>query len=328
MYWRFLHPWLLLLLIIPVVWLIIDIIRKKKTAKIVFSDLSIFGDAPKSWRIRIMPFLSVFRFLSICFIILALARPQYGRTESVQSARGIDISMVLDISSTMDAADYKPTRLQVAKNVMGQFIEERINDRVGVIIFGTSPYVLVPPSFDQSSTINSIEAIDGFLSEIRLNRLDQQLRMTAIGSGLALAVDQLKDSDAESKVVILLTDGENNAGEIKPITAAEIAETFGVRVYTIGLIAKSSRSVLNSESNIDREELQKIAQITGGKFFSASNEEALSSIYQEIDELEKSEMETAVYDNFAERFLIFLGPGIGLLAIEMLLRLLIFRRLP
>jgi Ca-activated chloride channel family protein len=209
--------------------------------------------------------------------------------------------------------------------VMREFVEARTNDRINVIIFGTVPYVLVPPTFDKPTIVNFINIISGAA-------FAQQDRRTAIGMGLALGVDQLKDSEAPSRVAIVLTDGENNAGDISPIQAAEAAKALDVRVYTIGLLASSTTSSLfnpnPTDINFNRGELEKMAQITGGKFYMARDSEALRQIYEEIDKLEKVEIESQEIENYAERFSYFLIPSLILLGLDILLRFLVFRRIP
>ncbi|MDX1972170.1 MAG: VWA domain-containing protein [Candidatus Sumerlaeia bacterium] len=326
MEWRFLHPWFLLLLLLPLLILVRNLrSQHQRRAVVVYSDLSVLDHVRPSWKMRLMPILPFLRFLALSLLVVALARPQYGRSELLQSALGIDISMVLDISETMDINDYRPTRLEVAKNVMREFVEARTNDRINVIIFGTSPYVLVPPTFDKPTIVNFINIISGAA-------FAQQDRRTAIGMGLALGVDQLKDSEAPSRVAIVLTDGENNAGDITPIQAAEAAKALGVRVYTIGLLASSSTSSLfnpnPTDINFNRGELEKMAQITGGKFFMARDSEALRQIYEEIDKLEKVEIEAQEVENYAERFSYFLIPSLLLFGLDILLRFLVFRRIP
>lgn len=326
MEWRFLHPWMFLLAILPL-FVLIKTIRDQhiRRGAVVYSDLSVLNHLKPSLKMRIIPYLPWLRFLSLLLLVIALARPQYGRTEQLQSSQGIDISIVLDISETMDINDYLPTRLDVAKRVIESFVMERVNDRISVIVFGTSPYLLVPPTFDKPTIVNFLNIVDG-------RNFGQQDRRTAIGTGLALGVDQLKDSDAKSKVAIVLTDGENNAGEITPLQAAEAAKALGVRVYTIGLLGVPDRSVFGSISqsdiNVNREELSKMAAMTGGQFFEARNSEALKSIYDQIDKLEKTDIETQELDNFSERFNWFLAPSLLLLGIDFLLRFLVLRRVP
>ncbi|MGF1573163.1 MAG: VWA domain-containing protein [Sumerlaeia bacterium] len=326
MEWRFLHPWFFLLAVLPLIALIKSILDSRKSSgAITYSDLEVFSHVKPSLKMRIIPFLPWVKFLALLLLVVALARPQYGQTEQLQSSEGIDISLVLDISETMDIEDYRPNRLEVAKKVMEDFVQERVNDRINVIIFGTSPYLLVPPTFDKPTIVNFLGLING-------RNFSQRDRRTAIGSGLALAVDQLKDSDAESKVAILLTDGENNEGEISPLQAAEAAKALGVRVYTIGLIGSPSNSFWGGASqreiNVNKAELTKMATLTGGQFFMARDSAALKTIYDQIDELEKSEIEVQDLENYAERFAWFAFPSLLLLSFDFLFRFLLLRRIP
>lgn len=329
MEWRFLYPWLLTLALLPIIALIKELRdARRSSGAVIYSDTSVLSHLKPSLKMRAIPFMPWLRLLSLLLLVVALARPQYGRTEEVQSSQGIDISLVLDVSETMDTDDYRPNRLEVAKKVMEDFVKERVNDRISVIIFGSSPYLLVPPTFDKPT-------INNFLGLVNGANFAREERLTAIGSGLALAVSQLKDSDAKSKVVVLLTDGENNAGDISPLQAAEAAKALGVRVYTVGLLgsANSSFSLFyrgpnQQESTVNKEELTKMATMTGGEFFTAKDSEALSTIYAQIDKLEKTDIEVKDIENYSERFMWFVTSSLFFLGLDFLLRFLVLRRIP
>lgn len=322
--WRFLHPWVLFLLPVPLIWLAWYYWRGRGLRPaVVYSDSSVLAAGTRTLRIRLAGFLPLLRALVVILGIVALARPQFGQVERRQSALGIDIALALDISETMDFEDFPPSRLAVAKNVMKEFVSNRLSDRISLVIFGTSAAVLCPPTYD-------IGAVTNFIDFVGENTFSDEQRRTAIGDGLALAVSRLKDGDAKSKVVILLTDGESNDGRIQPLQAAEAANALGITVYTIGV---GSNQVIRRrvetwmgpqwqevEVKLDEETLKQIADITGGKYFRAASPEALSKIYAEIDKLEKSEIEISEYDNYDERFMWFWYPAVGLLALEFLLR--------
>jgi Ca-activated chloride channel family protein len=331
--WRFLHPGFLFLLPLPVIWLIWHWrSRKRRHPAFLFSDVSAWRAGGDSFRVKALRLLPLLRTLALMFGIIALARPQYGTVERQQSALGIDISLALDISETMEATDFEPTRLEAAKDVLKEFVQNRPADRQSVVIFGTNAWVLVPPTFDTNAIVNFIDNIKGSI-------FSREQRMTAIGEGLAQAVSKLKDSEAESKVVILLTDGENTAGNIDPLRAAEAARALGVRVYTIGVGSNTMMPMRYRDAfgrirtemyelKIDEETLSEIADITGGKFFQAKDEAALRSIYREIDQLEKSEIEASEFDNFNERFMLLWAPALLLLLLEFSLRGFWLVRLP
>lgn len=332
MEWRFLHPEFLLLLPLPLVWLIWHFRRARRTPAVTYSDVSVLAAAGKSWRLRALTLLPWLRTLVLILGVIALARPQYGQTERLRTALGIDIALVLDVSGSMDLDDFRPTRLEVAKQTAIDFVNARVNDRFTTIIFGTEAHILVPPTLDR-------EAVMDFLALVDENILPREARRTAIGDGLALAVRKLDEIGAETPIIVLLTDGENNAGRLEPMQAAEIARTMGMRVYTIAVgtnetivrtvrdeFGRTRRQVI--EMSIDEDLLEEIAEMTGGKFFSALDEAALADVYRQIDELERSEIETNEFDDYDERFLWLWGPALLLLALELFARGLWLGRLP
>jgi len=230
--WRFLHPAVLLLLPVPLAWLAWHLrSRSRRHPSVLMSGLAPWKAGGATLRVRALAVLPWLRTLALLLGIVALARPQYGQVQRVQSAFGIDIALILDISESMDLPDFEPDRMTVAKDVLREFARARVNDRLSVIVFGTKAYCLVPPTFD-------IGAIEGFIERLDPKAIygrNSEDRKTAIGMGLARAVEKLKDGEAQSKVAILLTDGENTAGNIEPMQAAEAAKALGIRVYTIGV---------------------------------------------------------------------------------------------
>lgn len=274
--------------------------------------------------------LPILRLLCLAALVIAMARPQEIFKEEDITADGIDIIMVMDLSSSMLAQDFRPDRLEVSKKVASQFIDKRKYDRIGLAVFAGEAFTQCPLTTDH-------RVLKEFLANLHCGILEDG---TAIGMGLATAVNRLKDSDAKSKVVILLTDGDNNAGYVKPITAAEIAREYDVKVYTIGVGTRGKAlAPVSRRSNgeyifglatvqIDEELLQKISEMTGGKYYRATTASALQKIYAEIDTLEKTEIETTTIKRESERFHKFALWGIIFLGIETLLRYTVLRTLP
>lgn len=316
--------WLLLLLPLALLWYFFK--RKNEMASLRIS--SIKGFTVKSWASKIKPVLLVLRLLALAAIITALARPQ---TEDIstrtKTTKGIDIVMAIDVSSSMLARDLKPNRLSALKKVAANFIEQRPNDRIGLVGYAGESYTKTPITSDKAIVLRALE-------DITYGELEDG---TAIGMGLATAVNRLKESKAISKVIILLTDGVNNSGFIEPRTAADLAVEFGIKTYTIGLGTNGnalSPIAYNRDGSfrygmrqveIDEELLKEIAEVTGGKYFRATDNESLEEIYDEINKLEKTEIEEFKYYKYEEKFrpLIFLA-GI-LLLLEWGLRNSIFK---
>jgi len=330
--WRFLHPAFLLLIPLPLIWLVWTLWRGRATPAVTYSGVADIARVGRTWRVRLLGMLPVLRTLVLILGIAALARPQYGHVERNRTALGIDISLVLDVSGSMDLPDFRPNRLEASKRVLKDFIDRRINDRMHFIIFGTEAHLLCPPTFDR-------EALRGFVDVVTQNTLSREQRMTAIGDGLGLAVRTLRDSDADSRVVLLLTDGENNAGTLTPIQAAEIARTFGIRVYPIamgssGVIPIEQRDAFGRiyiervDSSFDIEPLKEIARITGGRLFIADDMEELEEVYRQIDELERSEISISEFEDYDERFHWLWFPALAILGFEFLLRAFLLGRLP
>ncbi|HEY3372841.1 MAG TPA: VWA domain-containing protein [Prolixibacteraceae bacterium] len=318
--------YLLLLLLPMLAWYIWQ--QKKLGASIQFSSDMGFARIPKSWKYYFRHSVFVLQMLSLSVLVVALARPQSSNSWSNVTTKGIDIVIALDISSSMLAMDFTPNRIEAAKDVAIQFISGRTNDRIGLVIFSGESFTQCPLTTDRATVINLFKGIDSGMIEDG----------TAIGNGLATAVSRLKDSDAISKVVILLTDGENNRGEIAPVTAAELAKTFGIRVYTVGvgtmgmapypLQTPFGVQVRDVEVKIDEVTLQKIAQTTDGKYFRATNNNKLAEIYQEIDKLEKSKIDVKEYSKKQEEYLRYAVAGGLLLLLGMFLKTTIFRNIP
>ncbi|NDV15321.1 VWA domain-containing protein [Muricauda sp. TY007] len=316
--------WLLLLLPLALLWYVFK--RKNEMASLRIS--SIKGFTVKSWASKLKPVLFAIRLLALAAIITALARPQ---TEDIstrtKTTKGIDIVMAIDVSSSMLARDLKPNRLTALKEVAADFIEGRPNDRIGLVSYAGESYTKTPITSDKAIVLNALE-------EITYGVLEDG---TAIGMGLATSVNRLKESKAISKVIILLTDGVNNSGFIEPRTAADLAVEFGIKTYTIGLGTNGnalSPIGYNRDGSyrygmrqveIDEELLKEIAEVTGGKYFRATDNESLEEIYDEINKLEKTEIEEFKYYKYEEKFrpLIFLA-GI-LLLLEWGLRNSIFK---
>jgi Ca-activated chloride channel family protein len=329
MNYTFLHPqyFLLLLLLIPMIaWYIWK--QNSAHATLQISSIRFFSLVKKSRKtyLRHLPF--VFRVLAISFVIIALARPQSTNQLRNVTSEGIDIIVSLDISGSMRAMDFKPNRLEAAKEVAIEFIKGRPNDRMGLVIFAAESFTQCPLTLDHNVLTN-------LFRDVQIGMLDDG---TAIGMGLATAVNRIKDSDAKSKVVILLSDGENNRGQIAPLTAAEIARTFGVRVYTIGvgtigmapypINTVFGQSVQEMEVKIDESMLTEIAELTGGKYFRATDRQALEGIYQEIDAMEKNKIEIQEYTRHAEEFVLFALLALLFLLLEIVLRNTVLRTLP
>lgn len=316
--------WLLLLLPLALLWYFFK--RKNEMASLRIS--SIKGFTVTSWASKLKPILFVIRLLALAAIITALARPQ---TEDIstrtKTTKGIDIVMAIDVSSSMLARDLKPNRLTALKEVAADFIEGRPNDRIGLVGYAGESYTKTPITSDKAIVLNALE-------EITYGVLEDG---TAIGMGLATSVNRLKESKAISKVIILLTDGVNNSGFIEPRTAADLAVEFGIKTYTIGLGTNGnalSPISYNRDGSfrygmrqveIDEALLEEIAEVTGGKYFRATDNESLEDIYDEINKLEKTEIEEFKYYKYEEKFrpLIFLA-GI-LLLLEWALRNSIFK---
>lgn len=327
---HFASPWLLLLLALPVLLALLPVLARHRVqpATLQYSDLSLTTHLAPSLRQRGQVTLPVMRYIALALLIVALARPQSGSAREIVSGEGVDIAIVLDISGSMAALDFEPNRLGAAKQVIREFIENRQYDRIGLVVFATEAFSQVPPTLDYN-------VLRRVLDETQVSwdiGLDSG---TAIGLGLANGANMLRDSDAESRVIVLLTDGANNSGQIDPLTAAQIAKTLGIRVYTIGAARPGPAPlpfpdgrIEYRDSEIDEETLQKIADITGGLYFRAENSQGLEEIYNTISELERSQVEVKTFTRYRELALWLIIPAGILLAFEMLLRRTVFRTIP
>ncbi len=315
--------WLFLLFIPLIAWYVWRF--RKSTASMNISTLEQFSDIKKPVRYWLRHLLFVFRLLCLAAIIMVLARPQsFDRWED-RKIDGVDIVIALDISGSMLAEDFKPNRIDAAKEIGIEFISSRPDDRIGLVVFSGEAFTQCPLTIDHAVLIN-------LFSEIKSGMIEDG---TAIGFGLATAVNRLKNSKAISKVIILLTDGVNNMGEVSPLAASEFAERYGIRVYTIG-IGKNGTAPYpfrtnfgiqyqNIEVKIDEEVLTQIAERTGGKYFRATDNKELRKIYTEIDALEKTQLEVRSYSQPREEFQFIMFIALGLLCLEQLLRLTVLR---
>ena len=317
----------LLFLLIPIVfWYFWEM--RKSDASVQISTHKTIRDFPKSFRIYFLHVPFVLRVIAIALLIIALARPQISNQWRTEKTEGIDIMMALDISSTMLAEDLRPNRLEVAKNVATEFILARPNDNIGLVVFAGQSFTQCPLTTDHTVLVNLFKSIEYGLVEDG----------TAVGLGLANAVNRIKDSPTKSKVVILLTDGSNNAGDISPLTAAEIAKTFGVRVYTIGVGSYGPARIpvptplgtqyQTIESEFDEETLRAIASTTGGEYFRATDNNTLREIYKQIDTMEKSKIKVQEYSKRTENYGLFVALSLLCLFVELLLRNTLLRKLP
>ncbi|HNX88330.1 MAG TPA: VWA domain-containing protein [Paludibacteraceae bacterium] len=325
----FLNPeylFLLLLLVPMIIWYLKEI--HKSDASLQISSVQPLKDLPKSKRMKFRHLPFVLRLLAIAMLIIAIARPQSSNNWRTESTEGIDIMMALDISGTMQAEDLRPSRLEAAKNVASEFILSRPNDNIGLVVFAGESFTQCPLTVDHNVLIN-------LFSGVRYGLIEDG---TAIGLGLANAISRIKDSKAKSKVIILLTDGSNNRGDIAPITAAEIAKTFGIRVYAIGVGSYGTISIpiqtpfgvryQQEETQFDEKTLKDIADITGGRYFRATNTNKLRAIYQEIDQLEKTKISVKEFSNKSETYFIFALLAFMFFFAEILIRNTWLRTMP
>jgi Ca-activated chloride channel family protein len=318
----------LLLLLIPIglfFW-------RRPRVRIPFSDIELMRTYQKfSLTVFLYRFIPPFlRALALILIVCAVARPQSVASEREYETNGVDIILSMDISGSMLAEDFKPeNRLSVAKQEAENFIKGRENDRIGLVVFARKAFTQCPLTLDY-------DILNGLLKQIQVGMIPDG---TAIGMGLATAVNRIKSSDAKSKVIILITDGENNAGNIDPITSAELAKTFGIKVYTIG-VGKGGlvpfpvndplfgKRYVQAEVEIDETTLKRIADITGGLFFRARDPQSLQGIYQKINALEKTEVKVKEYRSYEEKFHIFLIPGLIILLLQVFLSQTLFLKVP
>jgi len=328
------HPYLLLLLLLlPLVaWL-----RGKRgrPPAFVYSSTQLVRGILNITKARSGGFLTSLRWLSLALCIFALAQPRLTKSETKVTASGVDIVVAIDMSGSMQSEDFEingqpANRLVMAKDVLKKFIEKRPSDRIGLVAFATQAYIAAPLTLDHDFLLQNLERLE-------IGTIDES--QTAIGSGLSTAINRLRDLKSKSKIVILMTDGQNNAGKIEPMTAAEAAQTLNVKVYTIGVGTRGMGKVpvfmggrkvgyRPQPVDIDEDTLQKIADMTKGKYYRADNTEKFKSIYAEIDKLEKTEAEVKKFAHHQELFAWLISPSLALLLLETLLRHTFFRRLP
>ncbi|WP_108822892.1 VWA domain-containing protein [Dysgonomonas sp. Marseille-P4361] len=317
----------LLLLLIPLIgWYIYKLRKMQATFKM--SSSFAFEKAPSSIRVymRHLPF--ALRIIALALLIIVLARPQSVNTSDTSNSEGIDIVMALDVSSTMLAQDFSPTRLEASKKVAAEFINDRPNDRIGLVIFGSESFTQCPLTTDHRILLN-------LLNEVKFGLIEDG---TAIGLGLANAVNRLKDSKSKSRVVILLTDGSNNSGQIAPLTAAELAASYNIRVYTIGVGSRgnSTASIMTPygmqsvtvSGEFDERTLTEIASITQGTYFRATDNTSLMEIYDEIDQMEKSHISVNTVTRRKELYMPFALLALALVGFELILRRTWLRNIP
>jgi len=330
----FAHPYLLLLLLgLPLAaWLKG---RRGKPPAFLYSSVRLLEGFTGVTRSRAGGWLAALRWLALALLIVALAQPRLTSNETKIRASGVDIVVALDLSGSMQAEDFeirgqRVNRLQMARTVLKQFIEKRPADRIGLVVFGTDAYVATPLTLDHDYLLQTLERLD--LRTVPGNQ-------TAIGSGLSTAVNRLRDLKAKSKIVILMTDGQNNAGTVAPLVAAEAASALKVKTYTIGVGTRGQAPMPGMDMfgrrvyqmvpvDIDEDTLQKIADMTGGKYYRADNAENFRKIYSEIDALEKTEAEVKKYAQHKELFFWFVSSGLLPLLAEIALGQTILRRLP
>ena len=305
--------------------------HKQLGGSIRYSNLELLKNLPKPSSYFSRHLLFVLRMLALALIIIALARPQSGHTEEEVTTEGIDIVLSLDISGSMLAEDFKPrNRVEAAKLVAEQFITGRRSDRIGMVVFSARSFTQCPLTLDYGVLIN-------FLKKVEVGMIKED--GTAIGLGVATAVDRLRNSKAKSKVIILLTDGRNNAGEIDPLTAARVAQAFGVRIYTIGVGTRGEamypvqdpffgKRYVRMPVDIDEETLTQIADLTDGQYFRATDRQSLEKIFAEIDKLEKTKIEVKQFTRYRELFVGWLVAALGLIFVETVLANTKFRKIP
>lgn len=319
------QPWFfLLLLVLPI--LIFNYYHQKRKKESTFRISTLKGVAGLSTFRTILHNIPFWlRMLALLCIISALARPQNKYDETFREGEGIDVMLCIDVSGSMTAEDFRPNRMEAAKNVAIDFVNHRPNDKIGVVIFAGESFTQCPLTTDHYVLISQIKQIRNGLLEDG----------TSIGSGLATAVDRLRNSKDKSKIVILLTDGVNNSGLIDPSTAKEIAKAYHIKVYTIGIGTTGyipSGNALKTDpaekTSIDEKLLQNIADETGGKYFRATDNQSLQRIYNDIDKMEKSKMQVTTFHRYTEKFYVFVFAALTLLLAEALLRYLVFKKFP
>lgn len=327
---RFQNPeFLLLLLLLPLLFLA----TKSHRTAIRYSSLDALRSAHRSLRLHPRLILLSLRTLALTSLILALARPQEGKKFSEILTEGVDIVMALDTSGSMAAEDFqinsrRVNRLEVVRNVVSDFVKKRSNDRIGLVVFGEEAFTQCPLTLDHGIVLDFLQNLEIAMAG----------NATAVGSAIGVAVNRMKDLKAKSRIIILLTDGRSNAGDLAPVKAAELAQSLGIKVYTIGVGTRGEapypvegpfgKSYQMIPADLDEETLESIAKLTAAKYYRATDSEELQKIYDEIDQLEKTEVKLKEYSEYYERFSIFLMIGLGLLGLELILSQTRLRILP
>lgn len=325
----FQYPYLLLLLlIVPLLILYRIYFDKQINARMLYSDTSQFKGARKTLRLRLRLLPDILRYLAVAVLIVAIARPQTHFAKDEKSIEGIDIVFALDVSTSMLAEDFKPNRLESAKSVIERFIDARTSDNMGIVVFAGEAYTKCPSTIDHNILLQLLSATES-------GEIDDG---TAIGDGLATAINRIKDSKSKSKVIILVTDGVNNMGAIDPLTAANIAKEYGIRVYTIGIGKMGyapypyqtpfGKQYQNVEVKIDEPLLKEVAKATGGKYFRSTENSSLKAIFEEIDTMEKSKIDVSFYREYTDVGQRLILVVVALLVAEVLLRKTILRTNP
>ena len=327
---EFANPKILWLLVVVPLWVAYYVWRSLQGgASIVISSADSLRSAPRTLRYYLRHLPAVLRAIALALIIIASARPQSVEHETKTETEGIDIVLAIDVSTSMLAQDFKPDRITAAKEVAASFVADRPTDRIGLVVFAGESLTQSPLTTDQST-------LQTMLARIRSGVIEDG---TAIGNGLATSINRLRESDAKSKVIILLTDGVNNRGQISPLTAAQIAKEYGIRVYTIGVGTRGqapypatdmfgNQTVVMADVEIDEEVLTSIAEQTGGQYFRAVDKQKLAAIYDQINSLEKSKVEVSHHTTLHEEFLPFALAAIAALVLEFLMRYLVLKRIP
>ena len=323
----FKYPWIfwLFLLYIPLLWWYLRR-NKNSTPTLGFSSLGAFANLPRSWKEYLMKFSFILKLAALACLIVALARPQTSDSKTHSRVEGTDIVLALDISGSMASKDFTPTRFEAAKEVAVNFVNQRSDDNLGLVVFAGESLSLMPLTYDRAALVNTLQNVD----------LGDLTDGTAIGDGIASAINRLVSGKAKSKSIILLTDGTNNAGEVPPSTAAEIAKQKGIKIYTIGVGTNGvihitdpyGFSTTTLETKIDETSLKNIADMTGGKFFRAKDEKVLQKVFDEIDKLEKTSLDVEKYSRLDEAFMPWVLAALCCYALSMLMRYTILRRLP
>lgn len=324
------HPhllWLFTLYIPLIVWYVLN--QRNAHPSIGMSSMSAFAAMPRSWKQYLRHFLFVLRLLAIGCVIIVLARPQMKDRWSTSSTEGTDIVLSLDISSSMYARDFKPDRFEAAKDVAARFVQGRENDNLGLVLFAGESLTGMPMTVDRARLLN-------YLADVKIGMLEDG---TAIGDGIATSLNRLKEGKAKSKSIILLTDGSNNTGVVAPISAAEVAKEMGVKIYTIGVGTNGMapypvRNMFgqiefqNQKVEIDEATLRSIADMTGGKYFRATDNRTLEQVFAEIDALEKTRMDVKMFSHTEDNYMLWAWLAFGLFALEIILRFLFLRPIP